>query len=300
MAHGLNDSLPDRHVILKEYFVAVVDILGQSERLRSVRLPQNEDEEAALVPVLKDTYGLVYPFRTTFDRFFEAMASAKSTRLKFTPEQAATFQRLRDFRVVHHGISDSMFIGIPLDGPEQVTGVYAALFALAGVFLMFLSQGYPLRGAADVGVASDFFPGELYGPAVAGAYHLEKEVADYPRVVVGEGLLAVLQRLEASPARDVEARAAQDTAAACRGLMTTDSDGWPVLDYLGEAYRRTNSERGDLVIDDLARQALAEAQTGLRGSRAARDPKHVARYVRLLQYLSSRDAGGAPSAKPSS
>jgi hypothetical protein len=299
MDDGLNDWLPDRDLVLKEYFVAVVDILGQSERLRSVRLPVNGDDKAIIIPSLKNTYGLVHAFRKTFDRTFRTIATAASAKLKFTPEQAAAFHHLRDFRLVQYGVADSMFIGIPLDGPGQAAGVYAALLALAGVFLKFLSLGHILRGAADVGVASDFFPGELYGPAVACAYHLEKGVADYPRVVVGEGLLAVLRRWEASPALDPEAMVAQSMAAACRGLLAADPDGWPVLDYLGEAYQKANSAPGDVDIDELAGQALAKAQTRLRESRATSNPKLVARYVRLLQYFASRGAGGTPPPAPS-
>jgi len=281
MADGMSDWLPDRNLALKEYFVAVVDILGQSERLKSVRLPQGGADEEALVPVIKDTYGLVHLFRTTFNKTFVAMAERK---------------RLRPFEVVHYGVADAMFIGIPLDREGQAAGVHAAMFALAGIFLMFTSRGHFLRGATDVGVASDVFPGELYGPATAAAYRLEKEVADYPRVVIGEGLLSLLQRWEASPAQDVEARTAQAVAVSCSEMIAVDLDGWPILDYLGGAYRRANSEPGDMAVDSLAALAHDKTRSELRRLRAAGDRGQVSRCTRLLHYLESRGAASTPSA----
>jgi len=228
----MNDWLPDHDLVLKEYFVAVLDILGQSERLKSIRLPASKDDEAAIIPIVKDTYGLVHLFRRTFDQYFRQLPAAPkslSTDPEFTREQASAFERARAFRVMHYGVGDSMYIGIPLDGPGQAAGVYGALFALAGVFLMFLSRSHVLRGAIDVGVASDVFPGELYGPAVESAYHLEKEVADYPRILIGERLLALLQRWEANPAQGVEARVAQGIAIACRELITGKTGTLPLF-----------------------------------------------------------------------
>jgi hypothetical protein len=44
--------------------------------------------------------------------------------------------------------------------------------------------------------AIDIFPNEVYGPGLVSAHVLESEVAQYPRVVVGPGLMRYLAALQ--------------------------------------------------------------------------------------------------------
>lgn len=80
-------------------------------------------------------------------------------------------------------------------------------------------------------------PDEIYGPALASAYHLESKVAAYPRVVVGNALVSYLK--EVSDGRletDVE-KMNRQLANNSLALLTTDDDGNMIVDHLGDYIR---------------------------------------------------------------
>jgi hypothetical protein len=55
-----------------------------------------------------------------------------------------------------------------------------------------MSQGWPIRGGIELGLAMDIDNDDIYGPALARAYTLESKVAQYPRIVIGEELILYL------------------------------------------------------------------------------------------------------------
>ena len=69
-----------------------------------------------------------------------------------------------------------------------MTSLWHALLGLACRSLSALQQGIPLRGGIDVGLGTEMFPNEVYGPALLNAYRLESQAAEYPRTALGENL----------------------------------------------------------------------------------------------------------------
>jgi hypothetical protein len=94
-------------------------------------------------------------------------------------------------------VSDSFIISVPLEEQRQhsytaARGVFAALHGIAGIALIALAEGSPLRGGIDVGLAINLRSDESYGPVLRSAYRLESR-ADYPRVLIGLSLIEYLE-----------------------------------------------------------------------------------------------------------
>lgn len=54
--------------------------------------------------------------------------------------------------------------------------------------LASLASKHPMRGGIDVGLATEIGPEEIYGTALERGYLLERDVARYPRIVIGDEL----------------------------------------------------------------------------------------------------------------
>ena len=59
------------------------------------------------------------------------------------------------------------------------------------------------------------------------------EVAEYPRVVVGDELLAYLETVTNQDAKTKHGEIAKQVATLCRSMTKVDTDGRPMLDFLG-------------------------------------------------------------------
>jgi hypothetical protein len=60
------------------HFVAFLDVQGQRERFRALRLPTNPDETAAVAEVLRQTAGFVLDLRQAFDEQFEPVVRSRN------------------------------------------------------------------------------------------------------------------------------------------------------------------------------------------------------------------------------
>jgi len=194
-----------------------------------------------------------------------------------------------------------------------VQGVFAILSTCASVFLALLAAGIPTRGAVDVGLAyklSDLRPqgdrgsgadsvdvgyacsgsdDEIYGPVLVSVHLLESRVAQWPRVVLGDGLARYLRSL-AEPAGDVQPDARVVKALGVYlDLIEQDVDGWPILDYLGRwqqgAYLRhrdpQNPPHGE-------RDAYRFIKKQAERFRDEKNEKLAVRYNLTLQYFRSK------------
>src|SRR5207249_12066685 len=92
---------------------------------------------------------------------------------------------------------------------------------------------------STLGLRQRFPAGEIYGTALERAYLLECNVAQYPRIVIGEELWNYLNCVlrEFGNRSDGLARAITAIAEKCIGLIAKDTDGQSILDYLGPVVR---------------------------------------------------------------
>jgi hypothetical protein len=132
-------------------------------------------------------------------------------------------------------------------------------------------------------IAAEFFKGEVYGPALYQAYHLENELAQYPRIVVGDEFCNYLADEMNWPGQDVDARHRQSWGRDCVSWITTDFDGARILDYAGEAMKKTFPKLQSS-IESAVKFTYKEWQKFL----ATGNTKLAGRYFMLYNYLESR------------
>lgn len=202
------------------YLVAFIDILGQKEALQELeRLPKTDEEREVLYQTLKKTYGVVDKFRTRFKRYFDEIRNAD-----------------KECKIRLHSFSDAIIIHVPLGqrlNQIPMIDIYASIATCAAVFLDMLSEQHACRGGIEVGVAGEMYEGEIYGAALNKAYQLEKHIALYPRIVVGQMLIDYLMIHKESDQSDASTK---EMARKCLRLLKQDIDGHPFLDYLGEEF----------------------------------------------------------------
>ena len=274
-----------RNFDLGYHLVALLDVQGQRESFRQLRLPKNPEESAAIGEVLRQTAGFVLDLREAFDEQFESFeAGAASMMRRHTQEPV---------RPRFMGFSDSFVASVPLRNDSgdllPVARAFSALSAAAVVMLISLGNKHPLRGGIDVGLASEIGPQEIYGAALESAYVLESKQAGYPRIVIGDELWRYFSAALANFQKQTTP-IAQTLAALTERAMTlvaTDNDGKRILDYLGQTMVQ-NAGPGGGQKEVLVRRAydfvLAEQKRIVGGKNA----KLIPRYEALRRYFESR------------
>jgi hypothetical protein len=270
-----------RNLRLGHHLVAFLDVLGQRDRFRGLRMPTNVDEEARVKKVLEGTAGFVLDLRSEFQTLFEAFGKGAN--------MGAHMNKLLRPNLV--GFSDSFVASVPLRNQDgdlvPAIASYSALAAGAGVMRFSLAHKHPLRGGIDVGLATEIGPGEIYGTALGRAYLLECEIAGYPRIMIGDELCNYLNSVmaEFGTRESPIAKAVTNITEKTTRLIATDTDGWRILDYLGAVMAEVSPPMyGQRVVQPAYGFVLAE-QSRLT---AEGDPKLIERYASLRGYFESR------------
>ena len=224
-------------------FVAFVDLLGQREKLAQFKgVPKTDEETSAFSRAMLETGGVVRNIRNSVAEWLtESKHVPEAALVNLPPERRPEFTSIRTLEAFQTGFSDSFVVAFPLqvDGiverlsrARAVMDTWNALHGLAALALLSLAQGVPWRGGIDVGIGLETFPKEVYGPALLSAYSLESTVAEYPRLVLGRGLLDYLTFMERRPATEPLDAFNASMASHSRKLVCTSEDGWPMLHIL--------------------------------------------------------------------
>lgn len=273
-----------RHFQLGNHLVAFLDVLGQREKFRALRQPQNPQEAATVGEALRQTAGFVLDLRRAFNQQFKSFEAGctnvkRHTKLPVRP------------RFV--GFSDSFVASVPLrnDGGDLVpiVTVFSALSSAAVVMLMSLASKHALRGGINVGLATEIGPQEIYGSALESAYLLESKQAGYPRIVIGDDLWRYFDAALANFRTQTTPIARSITAITARmmGLMTTDADGKRVLDYLGQTmfeHAAPDGSQREYLVKPTYEFVLAEQKRINKRQNA----KLIERYEAFRSYIESR------------
>jgi hypothetical protein len=215
--------------------VGFLDVLGQREKLRNLRLPKRKEDEAAVFESVKSTAGVVLGIRKLFRETFESFEAA------FPNPQpgSAKVVEVPDL----YGFSDSFVISLPLGGDREhlkqmvtpLIGSYCALSTACVVMISAFASKIALRGGIEVGLGLNISPGEIYGPGLERAYFLESRQAKYPRVLIGDELWKFLSLglLETEKMTTPAGKAMNEIIRKGMDLVVVDTDGLRALDYLG-------------------------------------------------------------------
>jgi hypothetical protein len=279
-----NPMIEPNNYTLGHHLVAFLDVQGQREKFKELRLPQNAEEEAQVKEVLRQTAGFVVDLRNVFQDQFEIFEEGANMG-------AHTKEPVRPKFV---GFSDSFVTSVPLRGDDaalvRVATVFSALSAAAIVMLTSLARRHPLRGGIDVGLATEIGPGEIYGTALERAFVLESEVAQYPRIVIGDEFWKYLNTGKTEFEKGSTPVAKSITAIVKRimGLMAVDGDGKRILDYLGPTMVE---HAGPDLPKDVKHmvQPIYEFVLAEQGRQVAKgNAKLIPRYEQFRSYVESR------------
>lgn len=236
---------PKKKVDIGYYVVGYLDVLGQQERLRSLRdLPDqsNETQMESFIKDLKGTFGVVKDTRRMFEGYFESFSKKKSDISMLTSEQRKIYKRLTSKPIQIKSFSDAIIVFVSLaTGKEKLPakGVWSIIAATASTALLSLAAGHPIRGGIDIGLGMEIERDEIYGPSLSRAYSLESKIAGYPRIVVGKECINYLEVTAGQQPKDIYEQVSVATARDCLNLLTIDDDGWAIVDYLGNNFRES-------------------------------------------------------------
>lgn len=273
--------MEERTYELGFHLVAFLDVLGQRDKFRGLKMPTNQLEEGEVKEVLRQTVGFVAELRRIFKKQFEVFESTVSIPRGTDERLSPSFT----------GFSDSFVTSVPLRQKTNplvpVVTVFSALSAACIVMLTALASNHPLRGGIDVGLGSEVVPGEVYGTALERAYLLECRIAGYPRLVIGDELWRYLNAAlthfgaQTTPESKGVARIVEKTMR----MIVPDSDGRKILDYLGPVQsENAGPDHGRTMIQPAYEFVLTEEKQML----AKGDPKLIGRYILLRRYFESR------------
>ena len=290
---------PDREWVAYNYCVAFVDLLGQRDALRGQGLlipPESEDQRKAFHDILRASIGAIIKLQ---ERAEDMLAPVLKPNLKsprraaLPPEQHAMWDEMQLTRIATQRWSDGLVSFACLGDTDikcRMNGVFG-IFGLVGTLcLLGLATGRPIRGAIEIAWGVELHPGELYGPAVARAYELESEIAQYPRIVVGPETVRFLQAHAANPGQDVFSQTDREFASLCLDMLVQDVDGHWLLHYLGEKFQFAVTHALHVELYDKARKFVYDQ---LFTHQAQRNTKLSFRYSHLLQYFDAH-----PPARP--
>lgn len=284
-------NIRDREWVAHNYCVAFIDLLGQRDAMRGQGLlvpTESEDQRKAFHGVLRNSIGAIIKLQERAEGMLAPIHKANLDsphRAALPPEQQATWDEMQQSRIKTQRWSDGLVSFASLGDTDimcRMNGVFG-IFGLAGALcLLGLASGRPVRGAIEIAWGVELHSGELYGPAVARAYELESEIAQYPRIVVGPETVRFLEAHAANPAQDIFSQTDREFAALCLAMLVQDVDGHWLLHYLGDKFQFAVTHDQHVELYDAARKFVFDQ---LLTHQAQQNTKLAFRYSHLLNYF---------------
>ncbi len=208
------------------YAVSFIDILGQRNELVGLNNEDLTDTEAK--KIIDDTYGNVKKLRKNIRSAFDGLTIDMSQGV-YLHTNEVKINAFSDLVISYVSLKD--------DSTKKISmiGIYHLLLANSSVFLVMLSSEISLRGAIDIGRGLEHRLNEcceLYGTALSNPYHLESEVAQNPRIVIGKRLYKHIYRTSTVVNDNSTNREYIRFAKESLNFIKKDTDGEYILDYL--------------------------------------------------------------------
>jgi hypothetical protein len=288
------DTSPD-DMVFGHHVVAVIDVLGQSNKLEAMEQVllnhEGNDPPPKFIDLVSRTFGVVEwvkeSVESTFCNFVRAQSS-KEQLAELAPDYREAYENVRYCELRTTRFSDSIVCYAPLLSDRNhvtASGVIPLLAATGISLLLCLAGGAPIRCGIDAGILAEFPDRAPYGAALSRAHHIESRVADYPRIVVGKRLLGFLEALSAPSGSSHAEGMNQRLSELGKSMIATDTDGCQIVDYLGKSFAEmTRAGDRDSIFEGGYRFVDAE----LERYEDEGDTKLIGRYRRLLKYFESR------------
>ncbi len=272
------------------YCVSFIDLLGQREAARGQGLlPDTESEEdhKAFQRILRDNIGGILQLQRDVEEMVKVLAPdpISPRRQSLGEKERIAWDEIQQQFLKTQYWSDG-FVGFVCLGDAKIKCLVKSvfeLFCMAGYFCFLgLARRRPVRGAIDIAWGVEIRPGELYGPAVVRAYELESEVAQYPRIVVGQKIVQLLEEHRDTSGDTTFIRANRDFSQRCLGMLAQDDDGYWIIHYLGDAFQASVTHSHHSFLYGKARDFVVQQ---LEERRSEKNSKLAFRYSQLLAYF---------------
>ena len=274
---------------LRYYFVAFIDVLGQSkELLKLSKLPETQTEIENTAYILDNTAGNINRLRNGFNTYYEARNKPTGILDSLPPEQKTAAEKIRRAEAIIKSLSDTVIIAIPLSNEDEhclsITSIHSALYGICGIYLAALAQHKPFRCGIDVGLCVPLTEHEVYGPALVKAYSLEHNIALYPRIVIGDSLSEYINTVERINSDTLYAKWAKRIAGECKALITKDYDTLRILDVIGSGVQSIPGGIDKPIVEKAYKFTVESHENYIKKG----DSKLSSRYNSLRSYFESK------------
>ncbi|MCC5451499.1 hypothetical protein LMJ53_07100 [Rheinheimera sp. UJ51] len=275
---------------VSNYCACFIDLLGQKNVLSGQSLmPQliTDKEKSDFHNVIKQSVGAIERLQKQAQSFRQGKNNTFSIRDQLNEKEKELYDEMKKTVAKQQRWSDGLVYYSSLDTEFNKCPMSAVMeiFMLAGTLCFLgLANEQPIRGAIETAWGVELHENELYGAVVANSYVLESQVAQYPRIVVGEKTIDYLNAYIETPAdtSDKLALYNRNCAQLCLNMTAIDQDGFHVIDYLGNEFTRSVTNSGSKGLFKLAYKFICE-QYELHKEK--RNTKLALRYTWLRGYF---------------
>jgi hypothetical protein len=293
------ENQPD--IIAANYCISFVDLLGQrAEYKGEALLPQSESDRRHFLNKIKKTINPIYHLQKDASQYTEAALNYKGTlKNTLSEDQQELYDQMREIKLKQQRWSDGLVYFVSLQQEDvkcPIHGIFHILGTVGSLCFVGLCRKHPIRGSVDISWGVELHPGELYGAAVANAYELESEIAQYPRIVIGERVVEYLEAYLQNPDTDMFNELNRSLAERCLGMIAIDFDDNYILNYLGQDFKENITKVKHERLFELAFQFVNEQ---LEIWRKKKNTKLSMRYSQLFSYFQAyKEIMGKENAQP--
>lgn len=280
----------DEKLHVSNYCACFIDLLGQRDALsgQSV-MPEltTEKEKKDFLNIVNQSVGAIERLQQQAQSFRQGKKGAFSLREQLNPKEKELYDEMKSRIAKQQRWSDGLVYYSSLDTKFNKCPMNAVMeiFMLAGTLCFLgLAHKQPIRGAIETAWGVELHENELYGAVVANSYVLESQVAQYPRIVVGEKTMDYLNAHIESPAVTTDKLELynRNCAQLCISMTAIDQDGYHVIDYLGNQFTKSVTSFGSSELFKLAYKFICEQYELHKNNK---NSKLALRYTWLRGYF---------------
>ena len=268
------------------YCAAFLDLLGQRDAMRGQGLLLIDDTgepNPSTKEAMRKSVQQILSFQTDTEVFLNVDYEPHFPD-ELSADEKTTLLNIHTQKMKRQRWSDGLVLYASMNAIAPMNAIYEVMYASTCLCFQQLAKKAPIRGGLDVSWGAELHENELYGAIVANSYALESDIAQIPRVVVGDRLLQYLDAaVTQADESKIEDRMNKALAQFCQSILLRDLDGYVILDYMGP---RMQEALGSDVFPELRRLALQFAHEQYEHYRLKeRNSKLASRYNWLVSYL---------------